>query len=549
MELLGRSDEAAAAYYALVQMDDNHAGAWHNLGCILGRQERFEDAAICYRAATDADPNLVVSFNNLGGVLYHQHRLDEAMRAYGRVLELGETASVHHNIGMIYQDQGRLADAIASYRKAMEIDPGFKEAHSALLFCLCFDETSDPDQVFQEHLDYGRRHVAANKTPFAEHANARDPNRRLKVGYVSPDFRLHPCSHFVLPVLEHHDKSRFEIFCYFNRAVDDPYTELFRRVADHWSRCQEESDEALAARIRDDGIDILVECAGHMGNSRLPMFGLRPAPIQVSHPLYPNTTGVATMDYRIMDPIFAPPWADAWHSESLVRMPQVHVSYRPHRSDVAPSPEPPFRSNGYVTFGCFNNFAKIGESTVDAWSAILRRIPTAKLMLKWKGLGDREAERYARARFVQRGVDPDRIVLVGWSPDPYTPYHAIDIALDPFFANGGTTTCDALWMGVPIVTCHGRTPFSRVGLCHLTNIGLPDLITADAPAYIDKVAWLACDIDALSDLRRGMRERFMASPLMDGSGYTRHLEDAYRVMWRRWCAGLPPAPIDFPLGE
>ncbi len=469
------------------------------------------------------------------------NRLDLAADAFRRAIALQpHYPEAHNNLGVVLKDQGRLDQAIACYRQALEQWPGYAAAHSNLLFCLCFKEDADPDAVFAEHRRFDEIQVRPRATAATGHRNPQDPERRLRVGYVSPDFRLHPGGHFLLPVLEHHDRDRIELFCYYSNAKSDSLTEAFRRRADHWVSCHSLSDPALVERITADGIDILVECAGHMLGSRLAMFGRRPAPIQISYPLYPNTTGVSSIDYRIMDPYFAPPWADAWHSEKLIRLPDAHVCYRPSRTDMDPAAAPPCLANGFITFGSFNNFAKVGPATVTAWAGCLKAVPESRLMLKWSGLAQGGAA-WCLDRFAVHGIGPDRLILADPSPDPYTPYHQLDIALDPLFANGGTTTCDALWMGVPVVTRYDRTPFSRVGLCHLTNVGLPELISSTTEAYVATAAWLARDITALVELRRGLRERFAASPLMDAPRYTRNLERAYRAAWRRWCAGLSPA--------
>ena len=544
--IAGRFAEAHAGYQRAVALKPDYAEAHCNLGNVLRELGQYQDAVASLQQALILRPGLAQAWNNLGTVWPDLNRLDLAVNAFRQALALQpHYPEAHNNLGVVLKDQGYLDQAIACYRTALEQWPGYAAAQSNLLFCLCFKEDVPPEDVFTEHLRFDECQVRPQVPATASavsHANNRNPERRLRVGYVSPDFRLHPGGHFLLPVLECHDPQQIELFCYYSNPKIDALTEAFQRRADHWRVCHTLSDAALAEQITADGIDILVECAGHMLGSRLMMFGRRPAPIQVSYPLYPNTTGVSTLDYRIMDPYFAPPWADAWHSEKLIRLPDAHVCYRPSRTDIEPTAEPPCYSNGFITFGSFNNFAKVGANTVAAWAEILKAVPDAKLMLKWSGLAQ-GGTAWCRDRFAAQGIGSERLILVDPSPDPYTPYRQLDIALDPLFANGGTTTCDALWMGVPVVTRYDQTPFSRVGLCHLTNIGLPELITATTEAYVATAVWLAQDRAALADVRRGLRGRFATSPLMDAPRYAANLERAYRACWRRWCAGQPPTAL------
>jgi len=262
----------------------------------------------------------------------------------------------------------------------------------------------------------------------------------------------------------------------------------------------------------------------------------KPAPVQVSFPLYPNTTGLDAIDYRIMDPYFAPPGADALHAEILARLPDVHVCYTPGEDAPAPPDEPPSARTGHLTFGCFNNYAKVRDPVVRLWARILNALPDSRLVLKWYGMGEERPD-WVHERFARFGVDPQRIRTLGFQKNQYAAYLDIDLTLDPFPANGGTTSCDSLWMGVPVVTLAGETPFSRVGLCHLSNLGMTELVARTPEDYESIVLGLARDPERLKRLRAGLRARMAASPLVDGRRYTRNLEAAYRTMWRRWCRG------------
>ncbi len=547
LQNLGQPTEAIACYRRVLAMRPDSVEATSNLGLACRDLGQLGAAETCFRRALTLRSDSVEAMNNLGLVLRGQGRLIEAEACYRQALTLQpESLEALLNLGNVLLDQGRPADAVACGRQALAIQPDHRVAHDNLLFALCFQEDADPAAVFAEHRRFDDGLSRSWLEPIAAKdfsTHDRSPERRLRVGYVSPDFRRSPCGHSLLPVLDSHNRSEVELFCYDNTAKPDDITALFQRRAEHWRPCRTVSDERLAEYIRADAIDILVDCGGHMAGTRLPVLGLRPAPVQISYPLYPNTTGMAAVDYRIVDPFFAPPWADVWHSEKLIRLPETHVCYRPSRTDILPAAEPPAFANGFVTFGSFNNVAKMGPATVAAWAAILRAVPDAKLRLKWNGLGRGDNNAWCLDRFAPYGIGPERLILMAPTPDPYTPYRLVDIALDPLVINGGTTTFDALWMGVPVITRVGRTPFSRVGLGHLTHVGLLDAITEDTETYIAVAVALAQQPDRLVQARLGLRERFAASPLMDAPSYSHHLEQAYRIVWRRWCAGEAPTPL------
>ncbi len=520
------------------------ADAPHTLGNLLEDLGRPEAALDWQRRAVAVRPDDARAWYALGTLNARAHRYGAARAACGRAQSLlPQVPKIPMTLGGLCFEQGDLPAALAALRHTLTLDPTLWVARSGLLFALGFDEESDPDAVYQEHREFERRHIAPLGLTPAPHANPRDPERRLRVGYVSPNFYGHPCGNFVLPLVENADREGFSVTCYATSPVRDALTDVFARAADRFVACHDDDDDALAARIRADGIDLLVDCSGHLTGHRLFTFARKPAPIQISYPLYPDTTGLSAMDYRIMDRWFAPPEADAWHSEALIRLPDIYAVFKPRPSDATPDPTPPAMARGFVTFGSFNNLSKLGDRTVAAWAAILRGAPTARLVLKWRSLNDPVFAAATRARFTALGVDGERIDLLGWSADPHDAYRGIDIALDPLIANGGTTSCEALWMGVPVLTCAGRRMFSRVGECYLENIGLPDLITRSVEEFVALGVALAGDPARIARLRQGLRERVAASPLMDAPRYVRHLERAYRLVWQRWCAGLPPAPV------
>jgi protein O-GlcNAc transferase len=511
-----------------------------------GAAQASEAALGAARRATALLPAISALHVEHGRVLQALDRISLAERTYRRAVACSsEDPHGYNALARLAKDKGEIDRAIALFRTAIERAPTDAALFSNLLFALCFTETP-PAAVYAEHRRFEARFAAPLRPRQRPHDNPPDPERRLRVAYLSPDFRRHPGGYFFESFLANHDRRQFEVIGYSASPVGDDFTERLAPLTQSWTIVDALDDEALAERIRADRIDILVECAGHMAGNRMLVFARKPAPVQVSFPLYPNTTGLDAMDYRIMDPHFAPPGAEAWHSEILARLPDVHVCYTPGDDAPPPAADPPSVASGLFTLGCFNNYAKVRDPVVALWTRILRRLPEARLVLKWYGMGEARPD-WVHARFAAAGLPASeiaagRIVTRGFEPNQYDAYLDIDLTLDPFPANGGTTSCDSLWMGVPVVTLTGDTPFSRVGLCHLTNLGLPELVTRTPEAYEDLVVALARDPQRLQRLRSGLRQRMAASPLVDGPRYTRHLEAAYRTMWRRWCRGEAKSP-------
>ncbi|CAO3422378.1 O-linked N-acetylglucosamine transferase, SPINDLY family protein [Azospirillum doebereinerae] len=491
-------------------------------------------------------PNDPAAWTSLGAVQQERGVLPAAIRLHRRAIALdpgGADGQAQSNLGVALMGDGALAEAAEALRLARALRPTDPPTASNLLFSLCFNADEPLETVFAEHCRYGRDFAR----PALPHAlpRADEAGRRLRVGYLSPDFRRYPgpAFHYLLPLFENHDPAGFDIRGYHDHPTSDAVTGQFQAVAGGWTGVHALDEAALAETIRRDGIDILVDCAGHMAGNRLPLFARKPAPLQISYPLYPNTTGLPTMDYRISDRHFSPPWADALHSEALIRLPDAHVCYRPAPSRIVPPVEAPWRAGTPFTFASFNTLAKLTPTTVAAWAAILRAVPDSRLMLKWRGLANAGMSGRVLDAFAAAGVPAGRITLRAPTPDPYEDYRLVDLCLDPLFANGGTTTCDALWMGVPVLTLCGRAPFSRVGLCHLTMVGLEELVTHRVEDYIATAIRLSTGRDGLEAMRAGLRARTGASALMDAPRYVRHLETAYRLVWKRRCDGLPPAPL------
>ena len=532
---VGNNQAAINLIGKAIEINGAEAAYHSNLGLVLQAQNHMEEALASYERAIRLKPDYSEALSNRGTILKSFERLGEALLCYeAALLAKPDFAVAYSNRATTLRALGRLDDALASYETALRIKPDHLDAHSNLLIDLQYGSDLDDSRIKEAAQRFGRLYPS----PPAAFSNRRDPGRRLRIGYVSGDFGRHSVSYFLMPVLDNHDHAAFEIFCYPTCIRDDDMANRLRAGADHWQSLVGKSDKAAADRIASDGIDILIDLSGHTAFNRLGMFALKPAPLQVSWLGFPGTTGLASIDYRLVD-ARTDPEGDAcrWTSEALFRLPGGFLCYGPP-ADAPDVTEPPCL-NGTVTFGSFNNPAKLSEATLDCWGALLARVPEAQLLLKGRTLRDETARSLLTERLRSRGVSPDRVHLHGWASDPDGHlgfYRHVDIALDPYPYNGTTTTCEALWMGLPVVTLEGKRHSGRVGASLLTRVGLPELIAADADHYIGIAAELAADPRRLTDLRRNLRPKMSKSALCDGPAFTRDLEAAFRSMWVNWCA-------------
>jgi protein O-GlcNAc transferase len=498
----------------------------------------LNEAVACFKKLLARQPDLVDGHNDLGITYAYLGNLDDAIACYQTAIQLKpDFDSAYNNLGSALHGKGKSDEAIACYRKALAYQPDYPDAYGNLLLGMQYSSSYTPEEMVAAHTQFAERFEAPLKAHWTAHPNARLPGKRLKIGYVSPDFNRHAVSYSIEPVLALHDKSQVELFCYYNGSRQDAVTQRLQALADHWIPCKHLSDDQLAAHIRADGIDILVDLAGHTGYNRLLAFARKPAPVQVTYLGYPATTGLTAMDYRITDIHAEPPgMTEQFNVEQLWRLPEMFCVYRAHDNSPDVIDHPPAQDNGYVTFGCFNNFAKVTDPVIALWARVLDKVPNARLLLEIAGIDNPAMRADVEARFVRLGISCERLILIPRKPDnQYVLYNRIDIALDPFPCNGGTTSLDTLWMGVPFVTLAGRHFTSRMGVTILTNAGLPQLIAASEHEYLEIAAALANDPARLQGLRSGLRERVRASPLMDAQRYARHLEQAYRGMWQAWC--------------
>jgi predicted O-linked N-acetylglucosamine transferase (SPINDLY family) len=533
----GRLDEAAATYRQAVNLEPTSANAHRELGQLLQTQGQLNDARASYEAAIRLDPSNAEGHRKLGYLETIAGRYDEGIACFRRALALqADFALARSNLAVALQSQGLLDEAIAEHRQAIESDPRHAGLHSNLIYTLNFHPAYDAARLFDEHRDWAARHAEALTRVSSPHANVRDPDRRLRIGYVSPHFFDHAVNFFSQPILASHDETHFDVFYYSDVERSDDTTRALQKAANHWREIKGWPDEDVAAQVRADRIDILVDLTGHIsGGIRMLVFARKPAPIQVTYIGYQNTTGMTAMDYRLTDAYADPPGqTELHHTERLERLPTSFFCYQP--SSYAPAVGPlPAERNGFVTFGSINAFIKVTPQVLETWAQILLQVPTAQLLIRADM--SQSLERRLNKTFASFGVTPERLELVNRLPRPryLELISRLDIALDPFPFNGHTTTCDCLWQGVPVITLSGNTYATRFGGSGLATLGLNELITHSREEYIAAAVNLANDRQRLQAYRGTLRNRMAASPLLDFRSFTQNLEQAYRRMWRAWC--------------
>lgn len=564
----GRLEDAVGSYRRAVVLKPNFADAHNNLGNVLAEQRKVADAITCFRLALEHQPGFASAHHNLANAFLAEGRLEQAAASYQQALSLQpDRPDAHNNLGNVLKELGQVEQAIACYRRALELQPGFADAynnlgaslkdqgkleeaiaaycraaelkpesattHSNLLFSQLLCPDHDAKTLYEAHLDWQRRHAAALEKLIPPHPNDPSSDRRLRIGYVSPDFRNHVVGRNLLPLLREHDHGRFEIFCYSDVARPDELTRLFRGYSDVWRETAGMPHQKLAQQIWNDRIDILVDLAVHSAHNRLLVFARQPAPVQATFAGYPGTTGLSTVAYRLTDPHLDPPGLfDGCYTEESIRLPDSFWCYEPLEIEVPVAPLPASRT-GYITFGCLNGFGKVNPPILKIWARILATVERSRLLL----LAPEGRHREDTLRLLEaEGVERHRVAFV--APQPHREYlrvyDGIDIELDPVPYNGHTTSLDSLWMGVPVVTLVGATVVGRAGLSQLMNLGLLELIAFTPEQYVQIAMELAQDLPRLIHLRATLRARMEKSPLMDAPRFARNVEAAYREMWRRW---------------
>ncbi len=532
---LGRLGEAADEYRHAILLRPDYADAINNLGNIHKELGEFTAAETAFESAIRVRPGEAAALNNLGCLLRARGRLEEAEAILRRGLQSNpDHATLLDNLGSVLKDAGELDEAIECFRHAVRLDPGNAATHSNLVYALSFQSLEGRDTC-EESRRWNERFAAALTAATRGHANDRTPGRRLRIGYVSPDFREHCQSVFTIPLLSRHDHAEFEIFCYSSVARPDDRTHRIAGYADVWRDVRSLDDESLAARVRDDRIDILVDLTMHMANGRPLLFARKPAPIQIAWLAYPGTTGMDAMDYRFTDPRLDPQGFENQYSEHTIRLGDSFWCYDP-LADQPHVNSLPAIERGHVTFGCLNNPCKVTDATLALWGGVLRALPISRLRLL-APLG-RHRQRML-GRLSAHGIAPDRVSFAEYQirADYLRAYQEIDIGLDTFPYNGHTTSLDSLWMGVPTITRVGVTSVGRGGLSQLFQLDLLELAADTDAAFIAAAVALADDIPRLAALRHHLRARLERSPLMDAERFSRTIEAAYRNVWTNYCEG------------
>jgi protein O-GlcNAc transferase len=571
----GKLDDAIDCYKKVIALTPKFAGAYHNLGNVLREKGRIDEAMACYRKAIELAPDVAVTYNNLGNVLQEKGQVDDSIEFYKKALQcdpdymltylnlgiaLGKkgqisrsieylrkalqydphSAIAYDSLGSAYLSQGEPNNAEDSYRRALQIDPRNSSVYSNLLFSLNYNPRYDAEAILKEHLQFANKFGEPSLSIISSYANERNPDRRLRIGYISPDFRRHAVAYFIEPVLNEHNHDHFEIFCYSNSLIQDEVTKRIQEHADQWHKVVGMSDEEVAELIRKEEIDILVDLAGHTAGNRILVFARKPAPIQVSWIGYLATTGLSTMDYKISDNYADPSGkTEQFYTEKLLRLPGSFLCYLPDKESPDVNPLPAL-SKGHTTFGSFNNFAKMNAEVFSLWAKILNELPDSDLILKAKSFHDVNTCQYAINMFGERGIAAERITLQPSDPAPkyLQSYNLVDIGLDTFPFNGATTTCEAMWMGVPVITLAGTSYHSRSGVSALSNVGLTRLIANSPDEYISIAVNLSKDLRKLQSLREHLRGMMKDSPLCNAKGFTADLEKCYRSIWEEWCRSV-----------
>ena len=530
---LGRLDDAETSFRRALEINPDFAEGYSNLGNVQKELGQIDEAEASFRRAVELNPGFAEGHYNLGSTLQDLKRNDEAMACYQRALAIkpGYTEA-HNNLGTTLKDLGRLDDAVTCYRRALQCNPDYAMAHSNLLFTLNYHPDKRGEVIYAAYQEYEQRFGLPYRSQWRNHGNNREQRRRLKVGYVSPDFKRHAVRNFLEPLLSQHDKNAVEIYAYAELTKEDQVTARYRGYMDHWVLTRGMGDDTLAERIRADGIDILVDLAGHTAHNRLGVFARKPAPVSLSWLGYGYTTGLTAVDYFLTDGTTVPEGSEGLFSETLCRLKTPAHVFRPAEGMGLVSPLPATEC-GHVTFGTLTRAVRINHRTIRVWSAILKRVEGGRLVIDSHDFKSATMQDALAEKFAAHGIGRDRLEI-GFHSPPWDVLRGMDIGLDCFPHNSGTTLFETLYMGVPFVTLAERPSVGRLGSSILEGAGHREWIARTEDEYVEMAVALATDLPKLAGLRAGLRGEMEASPVMDEAGFARKVEAAYREMWVKW---------------
>jgi protein O-GlcNAc transferase len=561
-------EKSIQSYSRALQLNPNDAGYYDNLACVLFLSKQTENVERLMKRAIELSPETSVLHFNLARYYQSIGQNALAMQYYERAIELDPVSpayvnmsyllcmrgdllgaeklllkaieegcpesGLHINLGNVYKDLCSHEQALDCYQKALEVNPKSHMAQSNQLFVMHYIPSIKPEQIYQESVKWEQQQ-AVGIVAKTVHANIPDPERVLKIGYVSADLRDHPVMCYIEPILEAHDKSKVEVYCYANQEINDPTTDRLKYHSHHWRDVFQMTDDEMAEQVERDGIDILVDLSGHTSGNRLLVFARKPAPIQATWIGYFNTTGVKAIDYIISDKYMVPPEDEHLYTEKPLRMAKS-ACYQVHKYNIPVAP-PPVLKNGYLTFGCFSTLGKFSSEVLEVWAEILKAIPDSRLYLKNAAFGLETTRVEYREKFQKMGVDPERIDFQGAGPlEMYlVEYNNVDLMLDTFPYNAGTTALDALWMGLSMITLKGDRLVARIGEGLLGALELEEFIAKDKQDYVAKAVAYSKNPQRLAEVRGQLRAKLEAHPMTNPPVFTRGLEDAYRSVWRKWC--------------
>ncbi|KAF8397927.1 hypothetical protein HHK36_016853 [Tetracentron sinense] len=542
-----RFDMAIVFYELALHFNPHCAEACNNLGVIYKDRDNLDKAVECYQLALSIKPNFSQSLNNLGVVYTVQGKMDAAASMIEKAIVANPTyAEAYNNLGVLYRDAGNISLAIEAYEQCLKIDPDSRNAGQNRLLAMNYINEGNDDKLFEAHRDWGRRFMRLYQQ-YTSWDNSKDPERPLVVGYVSPDYFTHSVSYFIEAPLVYHDYQNYKVVVYSAVVKADAKTNRFRekvlKKGGLWRDIYGIDEKKVVSMVREDKVDILVELTGHTANNRLGMMACRPAPVQATWIGYPNTTGLPAIDYRISDSLADPPDTSQKHIEELVRLPECFLCYTPSPEAGPVSPTPAL-SNGFITFGSFNNLAKITPKVLQVWARILCAVPNSRLVVKCKPFCCDSVRLRFLSTLEQLGLESlrvDLLPLILLNHDHLQAYSLMDISLDTFPYAGTTTTCESLYMGVPCITMAGSVHAHNVGVSLIGKVGLGHLIAKNEDEYVQLALQMASDITALSNLRMSLRDLMSKSPVCDGPNFIIGLESTYRDIWRRYCRGHMPS--------